>query len=312
MTTAVVFFSFVTNIVFGQATVETDLPDYSPGQVVTISGTNWHPGETVSINILSDCGCENFTYYVTAAADSTIFHTGFTLSTEHLGIGFTVTATGQTSLQVAKTTFHDAITIWSNPITSNGINPNTSNPYTTGDIIYTNANITVSGIGMGTGTNGATTNNRYNASGWNSSSLNTNDYYNFTITPNAGYHINYNNFIYAGQTSPTGPINFAFRSNIAGDNFATDIGTPTAAGATIALNTSTYSNITGAIEFRLYGWNASSAVGTFSVNDFTFGGAILGTSVPSLNGFSTCVSTASTAQSFTSMESDLLQIRQLQ
>jgi len=49
--------------------------------------------------------------------------------------------------------------IFTNPIT--GTNPNTSNPYTTGQIV--DPNLTVSGIGRGTGINGNNANDRYNA-----------------------------------------------------------------------------------------------------------------------------------------------------
>lgn len=41
----------------------------------------------------------------------------------------------------------------------------------------------------------------------------------------------------------------------------------------IDLSASQFQNITSPITFRLYGWNASGASGTFSVNDFTFNGA---------------------------------------
>jgi hypothetical protein len=254
MTTAVVFFSFVTSFVFGQATVETNLPDYSPGQVVTITGTNWYPGETVSINILSDCGCENFTYYVTVAADSTIFHTGFTLSIEHLGVGFTVTATGQTSLQVAQTTFHDAITIWTNPITSPPNSPGTSaNPFTSGQTF--DSKISVSGIGRGVGINGNSGNDRYNADGWSTlTTIDLNDYFYFTLTPSAGYHIKFNDFQYRAQRSNQGPTDFAVRSSL--DGYTADISTSTLnsngveTGFTASLTATQFQNITSAIDFR--------------------------------------------------------------
>jgi hypothetical protein len=301
ITLSVILLSFVTSSVFGQATVETDLPDYSPGQVVTVTGTNWYPGETVSINILSDCGCENFTYYVTAAADSTIFQRGFTLSIEHLGVGFTVTATGQTSLQVAQITFHDDVKIWENTITGNGINPNTSNPYTTDDVVYPNANITVSGIGKGVNITGDNANDRYSATSWNTSSLDADAYFNFILTPNNGYHIKFTDFRYIAQRSNTGPTTFAIRSSLDFTDIATNTlvtnNTPTSFMA--SLTGSQFQNITSSIQFRLYGWNATNVNGSFSVNSFTFNAATLGTSTTSLTGFSTCINTVSTAQSFT-------------
>ena len=50
-------------------------------------------------------------------------------------------------------------TIFENPIT--GTNPNLNNPYTAGQIV--NSNITVSGIGRGSGITGTNANDRYNA-----------------------------------------------------------------------------------------------------------------------------------------------------
>lgn len=158
--------------------------------------------------------------------------------------------------------------IWENPIT--GTNPNTSNPYTSGQIV--NPDIAVSGIGRGTGINGTNANNRYNANGWNTGAFDATAFFEFTLTPNAGCAINFISFVYTGQRSGTGPGNFAFRSSE--DGYTGNIGTPTAAGTAIDLSGAGYQNINGSITFRLYGWGASSAAGTFSVNDFIFTGTI--------------------------------------
>ncbi|MDP2336773.1 MAG: choice-of-anchor L domain-containing protein, partial [Bacteroidota bacterium] len=176
----------------------------------------------------------------------------------------------------------NAQAIFTNPIT--GTNPNTTDPYTTGQTV--DANISVSGIGRGTGITGINANNRYNANGWNTATLDVNDYFYFTLTPNSGYKINFTSFVYSGQTSNTGPVNFAFRSSI--DNFSSDIGTPTSTGATIDLTNSAYQNISTAIEFRLYGWGASGATGTFSVNDFTFNGNVSNVTISSFLPTSAC------------------------
>lgn len=158
--------------------------------------------------------------------------------------------------------------IFTNPIT--GINPNLANPYTTGQTV--DANIAVSGIGRGSGITGANANDRYNANGWNSASFDSNDYYEFILTPNAGFEIDFVSFIYTGQRSGTGPTSFAFRSSF--DSYTADIGTPSATGATISLSAAAYQNITTAITFRIYGWGASASGGTFSINDFTFNGTV--------------------------------------
>src|SRR5688500_1736305 len=75
----------------------------------------------------------------------------------------------------------NAQTIWSNSI--DGTNPNTANPFVTGNV--TDPDVTVSGIGRGTGINGSNANNRYNASNWSTgTTLDATDYFEFTITPN--------------------------------------------------------------------------------------------------------------------------------
>ncbi|HEX5221031.1 MAG TPA: immunoglobulin-like domain-containing protein [Verrucomicrobiae bacterium] len=165
-----------------------------------------------------------------------------------------------------------AQTIFTNPIT--GTNPNTSNPYTTGQTV--DVNITVSGIGRGPGIVSANANDRYSASGWNSS-FDADDYFEWTLTPNSGYKINFVSFVYTGQASGTGPTGFAFRASV--DGFTANIGTPAAAATTISLADSAYQNITEAITFRLYGFGASQSGGTFSVNNFTFNGTVVSTCI---------------------------------
>lgn len=158
--------------------------------------------------------------------------------------------------------------IFDNPIT--GTNPGQTSPYTTGQTV--NTNISVSGISQGPGILGNTGNNRYNARNWNSPSLDTTDYFEFTLNPDTGYEIDFVSFVYTGQASGTGPVSFAFRSSL--DSYATDIGTPLVGGATIDLSGATYQDLDSPITFRFYAWGASGGGGTFSINDFTFNGVV--------------------------------------
>ncbi|GAA3632462.1 T9SS type A sorting domain-containing protein [Flavivirga jejuensis] len=166
-------------------------------------------------------------------------------------------------------TFGYGQSIFTNPIT--GTNPNTNNPYTTGQTI--DANITVSGISRGAGISGNNASNRYNARSWNSGSIDLTAYFEFTITPNSGYEIDFSNFVYTSQRSNTSISNFAFRSSI--DGYTSDIGTPLFNGATIDLSDTAYQNITSAITFRFYAWGAGDANNTFSINSFTFNGTVV-------------------------------------
>lgn len=167
--------------------------------------------------------------------------------------------------------------IFGNPIT--GPNPNTADPYITGQTV--DINLTVSGIGRGAGIAGVNANDRYNARDWNGITLAPNDYFEFTLTPNAGYQIDFSNFVYTGQASATGATNVAFRSSI--DAFATDIGTATITGTTIDLTGAAFQNITTAITFRVYAWGATETTGTFSINDFAFNGAVILVGTPPSN-----------------------------
>ena len=86
-------------------------------------------------------------------------------------------------------------TISAQSIFTNGINdpsPFSSNPFTAGQVI--NANITVSGIGRGSGITGNAGSYRYNAANWSTGGIDMNDYFEFTLTPNTGYLINFTSF----------------------------------------------------------------------------------------------------------------------
>jgi hypothetical protein len=160
--------------------------------------------------------------------------------------------------------------IFDNPITFAAAIP--PSPYTAGQTV--NANITVSGISRGSGIAGVSAGNRYNANNWSTGVIDLTDYFEFTLTPNAGYQINFVNFVYTSQVS-TGSPNHAFRSSL--DGFTSNIGTPTTTGTTISLSAVAYQNITTAITFRIYTFGAAAGTTTFSINDFIFNGTVTST-----------------------------------
>lgn len=167
--------------------------------------------------------------------------------------------------------------IWENPIDASA--PSTLNPYTTGDI--KNANITVSGIGRGTGISGNAGTARYTATAWTTAAaLDADDYFTFTLTPNSGYKINFVSLVFGLQRSSVGPATFVLRSSL--NNYATNIQTIAASGTnpvtqTITLSNATYQNITTSITFRVYGYAAGQAASTASINDFVFNGTVVST-----------------------------------
>lgn len=162
--------------------------------------------------------------------------------------------------------------LFSNEIT--GTNPGLTSPYTEGQTIV--FNLTASGISRGEGVVGANANDRYSANSWNTDVLDETAYFEFTITPNEGYEIDFTSFEYVGQRSGTGPQEFALRSSL--DGYVSDIYTlSTTAGnftETVDLSDAEFQNVDEAITFRLYGWGTTNAAGTFSVNSFAFNGTV--------------------------------------
>ena len=175
---------------------------------------------------------------------------------------------------IAMATAADGAVIYSNPIT--GTNPNAANPYTAGDSF--DPNITVSGIGRGTGAIGANANNRYNASSWDTAAIDLNAYFDWTLSPNTGYEIDFTSLLGEWQRSSTGPTSYVLRSSL--DSYVGNIasGAITGSGVAVAYNLDlsavAFDSITSPITFRLYAWGASASGGTFSINDFAFDGEV--------------------------------------
>ena len=174
----------------------------------------------------------------------------------------------------------NAQVIYENPIT--GPNPNTSNPYIIGQV--NNSNLSVSGIGRGSGISGSNGNNTYSANNWTQgTSSSSNDYFYWTITPNSCNEIDFSSLALTFERSASGPQNFALRSSI--DNYATDIWTynyttTTLQAQTISLASASFQNVTADVTFLIYGWSATSGSGTFSINSFTFNGSVNATTSP--------------------------------
>lgn len=157
--------------------------------------------------------------------------------------------------------------IFTNPLTfTSAVQPS---PYTAGQTV--DPNITVSGISRGPGITGTAAANRYNANGWTTGAIDMNDYFEFTLTPNSGYEIDFVSFVYTSQIS-SGAANHAFRSSL--DGFVSNIGTPTTTGTTVSLAGASYQNITTPITFRFYSFGLTAGTTTFSINDFTFNGIV--------------------------------------
>ncbi|MGL4420508.1 MAG: hypothetical protein ACRCZF_07580, partial [Gemmataceae bacterium] len=159
------------------------------------------------------------------------------------------------------------VTIFNNPIT--GTNPNLANPYATGQVL--NANLTSVGIARGNGINGNNAGDRYNANSWNTPSIDLDAHFAITFSPAAGFSVEVSRISGTSQTSGTGPSAFAMRSSV--DSFGANVGATLSATA-FGFNPIDMTNLNGLSGFRLYAWNATSAAGTYSVNDFSITGLV--------------------------------------
>lgn len=94
------------------ATVITDQADYAPGTIVTITGSGWQPGETVTLNLVETPLIDTHPdLYATADANGDIFNNQFSPDSYDGDISFTLTATGGTSGLQARTTFTDSTSL---------------------------------------------------------------------------------------------------------------------------------------------------------------------------------------------------------
>ena len=90
------------------ATIETDLDDYMPGEIVHLTGRGWAANETVRLFMTEDPDThEDVTMDVVADSAGGFSVHFYDVQPHDLGVMFTLTATGQTSGSVAVATFTD-------------------------------------------------------------------------------------------------------------------------------------------------------------------------------------------------------------
>ena len=123
------------------ATVKTDQEDYAPGSIVTITGTGWQPGETVTLHLEEVPDFDSHPD-LTAVADSNgnIFNNQFSPDIHDVGIRFYLTATGSQS--EAQSTFTDnlKIAVSRNTPTSSTLSEVTGSNFTVTFAIQNNNN----------------------------------------------------------------------------------------------------------------------------------------------------------------------------
>jgi len=136
-------------------------------------------------------------------------------------------------------------------------------------------------------------------------STNTAEYYEVTLTPDAGYAIAGDSIKFSFERSGTGVRTYAVRSSLDGytANLTAVYGLPTTnvdvqAGNIFFLKRDilttqnrniivlgpSFTNLTSAVTFRFYGWNSEAGTGTFSIDNVNFiGSSSLATSVAEKN-----------------------------
>lgn len=139
--------------------------------------------------------------------------------------------------------------------------------------------------------------------------VNPNEYYSVTLTPQAGFVVTLSSITFTLQRTTTGIRQYVVRSSA--DNYATNLPASIAQasanlsvvagnifqvidastsnlaylGSTVTLGGTGYTNVSGPVTFRLYGFNAEMASGTFSIDDVKITGSTTAINAPTINGF---------------------------
>jgi len=113
----------------------------------------------------------------------------------------------------------------------------------------------------------------YNSSNWQegtnlATAISNDNYYSFTVNLNSGSAATVNEIIIRYDRSNTGPAQLALLSSVTGfTSSSTPIFTDADVNASGEINTIAVSghSTLAAVEFRIYGWGATSAAGTFDI-----------------------------------------------
>ncbi len=161
----------------------------------------------------------------------------------------------------------------------------TATPVVSANQVATNLTASVFSGNSGTPSTGGTSplssGAYFAASSWSGSSPGTN-YFEFTITPDAGFVFSTTSISFDYRATTTGPTTLAIRSSA--DSYATQLGSFTTTAdsnwyASGVVGTA-LSNLTVATTFRIYGFGASSGGGTLRVDNVALGGSVSVSPVP--------------------------------
>ena len=163
---------------------------------------------------------------------------------------------------------------------------------TTATTISANATMSTAAWSVGTmsfpaGHTTASTDNALSTTGFNTATINTAKYIQFSVTPNANYALVLNNVSFYDQKSGTGPTTWVLRSSLDGYaanlNTVTTTNTPFSATPNVVELGLSFQNISTAVTFRLYAYGATSSAGTWRVDNLTIEGSVFDVSNPIIN-----------------------------
>jgi hypothetical protein len=147
---------------------------------------------------------------------------------------------------------------------------------------------TASDMGRGSGVNPSSNAGTFSASSWSTGGLDVDDYFTFSLTPDPGFQLSLTELQLDERRSGTGIRDWSIRSSL--DAFAADIGTAfsvpdntsTRTDQSIDLTGGMFEDLTSAIEFRIFGYNAEGGGGTWRLDNVDLFGTI--TPVPEVSG----------------------------
>lgn len=177
--------------------------------------------------------------------------------------------------------------------TGRSTSPTTSQANLTGSVFSGNVGSPAAGDSTPTFTAGSG-GGYFGADTWTGTAPGTN-YFQFTITPAEGFAVTLTSLSFGYRATSTGPNAISFRSG--SDSYSTNLVssalTRDSSWHTSGSLTLTSTTITSATTFRIYGSGASSAGGTFRVDDVTLNGSI--SAIPEPSTYAAIVGAASLA-----------------
>lgn len=147
------------------------------------------------------------------------------------------------------------------------------------------ANAAFSDMSRGTEVTASASANRFSASQWSASGIDSNDYFEFSIAADGGYAVTLTNLAFQERRSNTGIRDWSLRSSL--DGYTADIATTNVPdndsdrNHSVALDGS-FADL-AAVTFRLYGYNAEAPAGTWRIDNVALSGSIDSSGPPPTN-----------------------------